>query len=226
MYDLHSLPGSIRSQIMAANLPIKTLGMQFSDLDKSDTLEQVKAWVESVKAGEVIQAIGEPTCGVGLLLVGDPGHGKTTMASVALQELIQTMPHIGWGNPEGRVRRPSYFSDYPRLLRMQKAQWSDEKSDENQLLLDSIYGEANREHDVRVFVLDDLGKEYRTASGWAENNFDALLRARFNAGLPTIVTTNIPMQDWGSVYGKAMGSFAHESFIPIVVKSEQGDRRR
>jgi superfamily II DNA/RNA helicase len=78
---------------------------------------------------------------------------------------------------------------------------------------------------IKVLVLDDIGKEYRTASGWAENTFDALLRARFNAGLPTIVTTNVPIKDWGDTYGQPMGSFVKEAFMPIVVESAEGDRR-
>ena len=80
-------------------------------------------------------------------------------------------------------------------------------------------------NNTRVFILDDLGKEYRTASGWSENQFDALLRSRFNAGLPTIVTTNVPKQDWGKIYGEPMGSFVNEAFIPVVVSSSEGDRR-
>jgi len=52
------------------------------------------------------------------------------------------------------------------------------------------------------------------------------LRSRFNAGLPTIVTTNVPMKNWGTVYGDPMGSFAYEAFVPIEVKSDRGDRRK
>jgi DNA replication protein DnaC len=212
MYDFHSIHGAVRMQITSANLPMKTIGMELTDLDPSPAVDAASMWIESVRQGKVIQSIGESTCGLGLLLMGEPGHGKT-------------MPRISWGNLEGNLRRPAYFSDYPRLLRLQKAQWSEDKTEENQMLIDSLHGEAGKEHNVRVFVLDDLGKEYRTSSGWAENTFDALLRARFNSGLPTIVTTNVPLRDWGMIYGEPMGSFAHESFIPIEVKSAKGDRR-
>lgn len=225
MYDISALPGSIRAQIMAAGLPLKTIGMDFSDLDPSPALDAVMSWVESVKDGKIIQAVGEPTCGLGIMLVGEPGHGKTTMAATALQELLRGMPRTGWGYSDGVTKRPAYFSDYPKLLRLQKAQWSDENV-EQQIILDGVYGESTKENNVRVFVLDDLGKEYRTASGWAENTFDALLRARFNLGFPTIVTTNVPLKNWGTVYGEPMGSFAHEAFIPVAVSSAKGDRRR
>lgn len=225
MYELSKIAPTLRAQIMAAGLPMKSLGMEFSDLEPSASLDAVKLWVEKVKSGDIIQAVGKGTCGLGLMLVGEPGHGKTTMASVALQELIRTMPAGGWGNTDESIRRPVFFSDYPKYLRMQKAQWS-EPNDDHQTLIDSINGEASKSQNVRVFVLDDLGKEYKTANGWAENTFDALLRARFNSGLPTIVTTNVPLKNWGAIYGEPMGSFAHEAFTPLAIVSTRGDRRR
>jgi DNA replication protein DnaC len=225
MYNIAELPGSIRAQINAAGLPMKTVGWQFDDLEPSESLDKVRDWVELVRSGKVIQAAGERTCGLGLMLVGEPGHGKTTLASVALQELLMTMPKVGWGVPDLTPKRPGMFMDYPKLLRLQKAQWS-EFDDVTETMINGIYGEASKENVVRTFVLDDLGKEYRTANGWAENTFDALLRARFNAGLPTIVTTNVPLKNWGTVYGEPMGSFAREAFIPLAIIAKQGDRRR
>lgn len=218
MYDLKDLAPSVRNQILKAGLPMKTLGKEFSDLEDSLAKTVLMEWVEKVQSGQVIQTPGKPLCGMGVMLVGEPGHGKTTLASTALQSLIRGMSEAGsaqWGG----------FMDYPKLLRLQKAQWS-EPDDVAQALLDSIYGDSTRINNMKVFVLDDLGKEHRTATGWAENQFDALLRSRFNAGLPTIVTTNVPLKSWGSVYGEAMGSFAHEAFIPIAVTAPGGDRRR
>ena len=83
MYDLSKERPSIRRHLLHAGLPARTLGMEFSDLDPSFEVDQVKAWVSLVQSGEVIRAVGKPSCGVGLLLAGKPGHGKTTMASVA-----------------------------------------------------------------------------------------------------------------------------------------------
>ena len=224
MYNVSELSGTVRAQVNAANLPMKTIGWEFSDIEPSDSLEKVQLWVEMVKSGKVIQSAGNANCGRGLLLVGEPGHGKTTLASTALQSLIRGIPGEVLGTPGTLPNRIGAFMDYPKLLRLQKSLWSEE-NEADQLLLDSIYGDSDRMNNVRVFVLDDIGKEYRTASGWAENTFDALLRSRFNAGLPTIVTTNVPLENWGSVYGSPMGSFAMEAFIPIEVEAQQGDRR-
>jgi DNA replication protein DnaC len=224
MYDLFKEAPSIRKQIVQAGLPMKTIGKEFSDLDSTPALDAVKKWVARVVNGEIIQKAGMPSCGLGIMLVGNPGHGKTTMASTALQSLIRGISGDVLGTPGRLPNRIGGFMDYPKLLRLQKSQFSDE-DDVTQNLLDGIYGDSDRMNNVRVFVLDDIGKEYRTASGWAENTFDALLRSRFNAGLPTIVTTNVPLENWGSVYGSPMGSFAMEAFIPIEVEAPQGDRR-
>jgi DNA replication protein DnaC len=224
MYNLAELAPSVRAQIKAAKLPMKTIGWELSDIDNSEAVEMVKIWLKSVEDGKVIQAAGKATCGKGLLLLGKPGHGKTTIASTALQSLIRTLSPEEWGSVEIAPRRPGLFMDYPQLLRLQKAQWSD-FNDTNETMINGIYGESSRENIVRTFVLDDLGKEHRTSSGWAENVFDELLRARFNAGLPTIVTSNIPLQSWETAYGPAMASFAYEAFIAIEVNSGKDLRK-
>ena len=224
MYDISKDAPSIRRQILQAGFPMKTIGREFSDLDPSPARTAVEKWVDTVLAGKVIQNPGSPQSGLGLLLVGSPGHGKTTLASTALQRLIRGISGEVLGTPGTLPNRIGAFMDYPKLLRLQKAQWS-EPDDSAQSLLDGIYGDSDRMNNVRVFILDDLGKEYRTASKWSENQFDALLRSRFNAGLPTIVTTNVTLSDWGNVYGEAMGSFAHEAFVNIEVEALRGDRR-
>jgi len=225
MYDLSAIAPSVRRQILQAGLPMKTIGWEFSDLEQSPAVETVRQWVERVVNGEIIQKAGDPFCGLGIMLVGNPGHGKTTLASTALQSLIRGIPGEVLGTPGTLPNRIGAFMDYPKLLRLQKSLWSEE-NEADQLLLDSIYGDSDRMNNVRVFVLDDLGKEYRTTSGWAENTFDALLRSRFNAGLPTIVTTNVELENWGGVYGEPMGSFALEAFVPVKVKALKGDRRK
>lgn len=223
MYSLQDLPGSRRAQITNAGFPAKTVGMRLDDLDT--TYPEISSWLNLVREGKVVRAFGDKKCGLGLLLQGSPGHGKTTMASALTQELILTAEHSVWGNPGSFIRRPAVFLDYPKLLRLQKMSWSEE-DDSIELLIKGLYGEAGRENDVCLLILDDLGKEYRTATGWAENTFDALLRARFNAGLPTIITTNYSLDKWDDMYGESMGSFGHEAFVPIDVVSREGDRRR
>lgn len=226
MYDFKEIAPSIRAQISSAGFPAKTIGWELSDLDlPSDVEGVVRAWIDSLVSGDIIQSLGNKKCGLGLLLQGEPGHGKTTLSSVIAQEVLRAMTADKWGSPGAAARRPVIFLDYPKLLRIQKQSWNDD-NEVLELLVKSLYGEASKDNNVKLLILDDLGKEYRTAAGWAENTFDALLRARFNAGLPTIVTTNYPLDMWEGMYGASMFSFGHEAFIPLTIISERGDRRR
>jgi len=224
VFGLEGERPSVRNQLLRSGVPSKSLGMEFSDLDDSAEKEALMDWCELVKKGMVINRPGEPRSGWGVLLAGEPGHGKTTLASVALQELIRTIPVEIFTPAVSLPVRLGRFMDYPKLLRTQKDSWANEELADD---MKALFGDSQKQVDnVQVFVLDDLGKEYRTANHWAENQFDALLRSRFNSGLPTIVTTNVPLKDWGSVYGESMGSFAHEAFLPLVIESDKGDRRR
>ena len=209
MFDLQKESPTVRHLLRQASVPMKTLGMEMSDLDNSDSKELVQSWVSTVQSGVVIKSPGSPSSGLGILLLGEPGHGKTTMASVALQSLIRTMQIQG------------LFLDYPKFLRLEKESWGDEELKER---IRAIYGDAK--HSLPVLVLDDLGKEHTTQTGWAEDTFDALLRSRFNAGLPTIITSNVSLSKWRRTYGESMESFAHEAFIEVRVESDKGDRRK
>ena len=60
-----------------------------------------------------------------------------------------------------------------------------------------------------LLVLDDVGKEYRAASGYADAGLNELLRSRTNAGKATIITSNLVRQDWNS-YNRSMASFLDE----------------
>jgi DNA replication protein DnaC len=90
-----------------------------------------------------------------------------------------------------------------------------------------MHGEcADDAYNIRVLVLDDVGKEHQSGSGWQRNMLHHILRTRFNNGLPTIVTTNLPVKTWESTYGGATESFIHEAFAVIELESIRGDLRK
>jgi DNA replication protein DnaC len=90
-----------------------------------------------------------------------------------------------------------------------------------------MHGECDDDaYNIRILVIDDVGKEHASGSGWQRTMLHHILRTRFNNGLPTIVTTNLALDAWNAAYGDATESFIREAFATIELASTQGDLRR
>ena len=57
-------------------------------------------------------------------------------------------------------------------------------------------------HENRLLVIDDVGAEHKSASGWAESVFEDLISYRELHRLPTIITTNLAKDDFGKAFGE------------------------
>jgi DNA replication protein DnaC len=149
------------------------------------------------------------------------------MANTLLQEVLRkAAPEVLGMEPGKTVSRPAYFITYNALLDLKGAIMEDHDNDD-ELLYNGILGEAYDDaYNVWVLVLDDVGKEHASASGWQKNMLHHVLRTRFNNGLPTIVTTNIKREDWAGLYGDSTESFVHEIFSYLPVESSRGDLRK
>lgn len=227
MIDTASLPVRRRTWIKTANIPRARLGWEFSDCKDvtPEDIDRTKVWLEQVRKGNVIRADGKKSCGKGLLITGEPGNGKTTLALVVLQEMIRSFSLEAFSATMTLVR-PCYFLTFNDVLDL-KGRTMGDPTPEDELLLSGILGEAKDDaYNIRVLVVDDIGKEHMSASGWQKNMLHHLLRTRFNNGLPTIVTTNIKLDAWDTLYGVATESFAMEAFAHFILKSTRGDLRR
>jgi len=147
--------------------------------------------------------------GRGLMLSGSNGVRKTTLAAAVATE-------VQWLNPNFHVYM-TRFSDYKEALTntFQKE--------------DSAVKQQSKEVLVRalrstLLVLDDIGQEHRTSSGFTESMLHELIRKRTEAGLPTVVTTNIDPDDMYGVYGKSFDSFRLEAFQTLEMRG--GDSRK
>jgi DNA replication protein DnaC len=126
----------------------------------------------------------------------------------------------------GRKSRVIYYLTFPDLFNRKKAIF-DARDDERQRMIDEMEGLHGRAKDdnlnVRILVLDDLGKEY--GSTFNDAAFDEVLRSRYDKALPSIVTTNVLLENWGKQYKDAMGSFAYEAFRQVTLDNSIDLRR-
>lgn len=227
MFDPVSIHPVRAKWLRSAAIPMRFLGSTVDDLDAYANDAAVRAeiadWSDALVQGRIIRAQGSPSCGVGLLLVGKPGAGKTRLAVSMAQDIILRANNTTWACWETPVS-PVRFVTYPDALELAKSSMDDDAAASD--WVDRMFGRSAESKNIRLLVLDDLGKEHRTSSKWAENFFDHLLRSRFDRGLPTVITSNVPLQQWEAIYGAPMASFAYEALSPLAIISEEGDRRR
>lgn len=233
-YDVHDLSPIKKHWLLnSANIPSRFMGIEPKDIikKKGEFPEVIDDWIESVIDGKVIKNIGGlGTTGVGLLFDGIAGLGKTTHAVTSLMEIVRRLPEDDAKMRDilkmkpvdfGMRSRPIYYMTFPEFLSRKKALIDTANEDRRDLYeeMEGFHGRAKNDSlNVRVLVLDDLGKEY--GSKYDDTSFDEVLRSRYDKALPTIITTNVPREDWKTQYGPAMGSFAFEAFhrVPILGK--------
>jgi DNA replication protein DnaC len=165
--------------------------------------------------------------GTGLALFGPPGQGKSLIAAIMLNEALETL--YAW------VR----FETLPGLLDLHGARIRAERRSEGHHegaweeaerldgLIRRIHGEGvGNKPPFDFLVLDDVGKEHRTDSGYQAAKFDEVLRHRYSAGLPTIVTSNLPLAKWADTYGAATRSFIYQACLTVPMDTGQDYRMR
>ena len=106
-----------------------------------------------------------------LVLTGNSGSGKTHIAAAVANYCIGL-----------RVR--TFFMVVPDLLDHLRATFGPN----SEVTYDELFEQVRN---VPLLILDDLGAQ--TSSPWATEKLFQVLNHRFNAQLPTVVTTNVPL---------------------------------
>lgn len=142
------------------------------------------------------------TAGTGLMFAGKPGTGKTLLASIIGMESHARMVGVRY---------------LPAARFVQLCHEELDKSEDAKILLEKCAVETH------LLILDDLGKEYRGPSGWAEHRIRYLLRERYDRMLSTVITTNCSMPQLSDAFDASLVSMLQE-MCPLLVVSGRDHR--
>lgn len=187
----------------------------------ASAMRMVLGWMDMFAAGDIVANFNSKKAGLGLLICGEPGRGKTTLVAAIINNLLATAPGLAFGpsgGPSGVVRRATRFITWNDYGRLAGQAMSDEQAD---VQLDRICARNETSGQwVRLLAVDDLGKEHQSGTTWNPTLLHDLIRTRFNEGLPTIVTTNVAPSQLESFYGAATASFFKESLLTIPIQGK------
>lgn len=145
-----------------------------------------------------------------VLLVGRPGSGKTLLACAYALYLTAEPAFISI------AKYQHLLMETMTLRRAWETMKDQEAYDRWSLLSDGLEWLRFQP----VLVIDDIGKEHTTATRFIEDEIDYLLRERYDRALTTILTSNLPIRQWASVYSPSMESFLLEAFDIIEMKAQ------
>ena len=171
-----------------ANVPSRFWNVKLSEIPEHlEYRDKVRKYLE--KMDEMLEN------GIGLFLYSDENStGKTSIAVLALKQVL-------------RLRRTAYFEESGRL---KAALIRAEEFEENIPI-------ERRIRTVDLLVLDDVGKEYRTESGFAENTIESVLRDRSQSMRLTIMTSNLKPNKIEQVYSADLAALLRETMIPLRI---------
>jgi len=165
--------------------------------------------------------------GRGLFFFGPPGSGKTLLSCIvlcAVRDLSVEAVAEATGKRQHPTVRFMTFSDY---IKSQVRQIAIQNLIPRAIDSTELFGEweeierkLSALRNRTVVVIDDAGKEHTTSSRFAEDEFDALIRARYDEGLPTLLTSNLMPSEWNNRYNSSMVSFLQEAFIWVSTDGE------
>ena len=188
-------------------------GMVLSDYKPKNPCQEFVYKNVGVYLSNLDSAVGN---GMGLTFIGPPGVGKTMLSCIVLEEAqrrgysVKALEMSAWIDLYHRK-----FETSGKLLydEVQKEWWS---------IYQSLEKYRKR---TQFLLLDDIGNEYQSGSGWSNATFDFLIRYRHNRGLCTLLTTNLGLPLWTTKYSESLESFLHQSSAVITIEDDDYRKR-
>lgn len=177
-----------------ANFPIRRYDILNQKFKKAKAIFKLNKTKSSAKeiADKYIERF-DKTKGVGLILFGDPGTGKTTTALYILASLID--------------RVDGYYVYFKDLMTLLISTYGSQDKRKRKLFDEII--------DVDLLIIDELSLISKiTAHSIAE--FTSICKQRFEDNKPTIIVSNfITLEEIYQNFGPPMESLVKEAFLPF-----------
>ncbi len=180
---------------------ISNLGERFSKstfesfLDRNGSETAYKVAVKYVKTFKEWN-------GESLMLWGEPGNGKTHLASAIVNELSK----------KGYI---VVFQSVPELLQRIRSTFNSENKENETQIMRALL-------ECDLLILDDIGAEKTTE--WVEEKLFNIIDGRYRKELPTLYTSNLEPKELKNQVGKR--SYDRMVETSLTVKNEAASYRR
>jgi DNA replication protein DnaC len=186
---------------LAQHYTLAGIPADYHRLDWSDFTEELPVDVQDYR--DNLQAFVH--YGMGLLLVGSRGLGKTMLLTLVLKDCVKLGLHC-------------YATTFNTTVDQLTAGWG--PGDEAQAAAARF---RKRFQVSDVLLLDDLGKEFKAANKIAATTFDNVLRTRVQNNRPTLLSSNLSVDGITTGYGESVLSLLLQKVM--LVRMEGQDYR-
>lgn len=131
--------------------------------------------------------------GIGLLLHGEKGTGKTLLITLLLKMLLRNGFDV-------------HFVTFQELIDMYTQTWRD--------VAEKAWFDR-RLKNAGILGIDDVGREHKGRMEIVESMFDHIIRARVSSARPTLVTTNKSPDEFRALYQSNVMSLLDEAAIRV-----------
>jgi len=200
--------------VRASDFPVFPFyrGMKLIDFEVTTPVQEKAVEVVKEYIGNLDQMQKE---GKGITFVGENGLGKTRLACHVMKAVARTDHWYAC------VELSTYVNLYLRLFSLNHLVQTGQSYMEDVERASDYMDQIRFIEEISQFLLlDDLGREHESGSGWSNEKVFDMLRYRHNRCLPTIITTNQPLPALGERYSEGLSSFLQEATIIVEMDGE------